>query len=112
VVLEHASISRQHAALCYNLDRGVWQVLDLGTTHGTFVDSRPVVKVRLASPFRKYLFNIAIPHLGLTNGSVWVGDGATVVPHPETLSGMGLDASPSSTDSHYGTGMGLVRPAP
>eukprot|EP00884_Botryococcus_braunii_P006625 jgi/Botrbrau1/15964/Bobra.0294s0002.1 len=44
VVLEHASISRQHAALCYNVDRDVWQVLDLGATHGTFVDSRPVVR--------------------------------------------------------------------
>lgn len=45
VVLEHQSISRQHAALCYNVDRGIWQVLDLGATHGTFVDGRPVVKV-------------------------------------------------------------------
>jgi hypothetical protein len=44
---------------------------------------------------------------------VWVGDGATGVPDPKTLSGMGLDPSPLKTDGQYiyGTGMGLA-PSP
>jgi hypothetical protein len=33
--------------------------------------------------------------LGLRNGSVWVGDGATSIPDPRIPSGMGLDPSPS-----------------
>jgi hypothetical protein len=44
--------------------------------------------------------------LGLRNG--WVGDRVTGIPDPMTLSGMGLDPSPSNTDSQYGTGMGLA----
>jgi hypothetical protein len=36
--------------------------------------------------------------LGLRNGSVWVVAGATGIPDPRTLSGTGLDASPSVTD--------------
>jgi hypothetical protein len=44
----------------------------------------------------------------IRNGLVWVGDGATGIPDPRPLSGMGLDPSPSNIDGQNGTGMGLV----
>ncbi len=46
VVLDHPSISRLHAAVCYEGRAHAWRVLDLGSAHGTFVDGRPVGKAR------------------------------------------------------------------
>ncbi len=47
VVLDHPSLSRQHAAVCYNRLRREWVVLDLDSAHGTQADGRPAAKVRL-----------------------------------------------------------------
>ncbi|KXZ53238.1 hypothetical protein GPECTOR_7g1132 [Gonium pectorale] len=44
VVLDHPSISRQHATLAYHPGRGAWLVTDLGSTHGTFVGERRLAK--------------------------------------------------------------------
>eukprot|EP00775_Hariotina_reticulata_P011872 gene11872-12016_t len=48
VVLDHASISRQHAALCFQTQepqQGLQAILmDLGSAHGTFVDGARLVK--------------------------------------------------------------------
>ncbi|KAK9810075.1 hypothetical protein WJX72_004390 [[Myrmecia] bisecta] len=45
MVLEHQSVSRQHAAVCYHSMTGKWVVIDLGSVHGTWVDGKPVSKV-------------------------------------------------------------------
>lgn len=47
VVLEHVSMSGSHATI-RNLD-GAFQLTDLGSTNGTFVDGSPVQEVTLAS---------------------------------------------------------------
>ena len=47
VVLDHASISRQHATLCYQVDGNKWLVTDQGSAHGTFVNGKQVLKVKL-----------------------------------------------------------------
>eukprot|EP00877_Chromochloris_zofingiensis_P003111 jgi/Chrzof1/12800/Cz07g07300.t1 len=56
VILEHASISRHHAAICFQASTGTnssstssstsraCMVLDLGSAHGTFLDGRRVAK--------------------------------------------------------------------
>lgn len=43
VPLDHASCSRQHAALCHHTDGRVF-LIDLGSTHGTFLDGSMVAK--------------------------------------------------------------------
>lgn len=45
VVCDHGSLSRQHAQLCYKPATRQWLVMDLGSTHGTFVDGQRVTKV-------------------------------------------------------------------
>jgi pSer/pThr/pTyr-binding forkhead associated (FHA) protein len=47
VVLDHPSISRQHAAVCYQRGTARWALLDLHSVHGTTLDGRPVSKVRV-----------------------------------------------------------------
>ena len=47
MVLDHPSLSRQHAAVCFERAGQRWMLLDLNSAHGTFVDGRPVSK---ASP--------------------------------------------------------------
>ncbi|GAB4815038.1 hypothetical protein N2152v2_002084 [Parachlorella kessleri] len=42
VVLDHASISRNHAALCYHPASRCMTLLDLGSVHGTWADGQPV----------------------------------------------------------------------
>ncbi|CAD7704827.1 unnamed protein product [Ostreobium quekettii] len=42
VVLEHQSISRQHAAICFRGADQQWVLLDLGSVHGTFSNGRRV----------------------------------------------------------------------
>ncbi|DBA67149.1 TPA: hypothetical protein ACH3X2_001469 [Trebouxia sp. C0005] len=44
VVLDHASVSRQHAILCYQTDSNKWVLVDQGSAHGTSVNGRPTVK--------------------------------------------------------------------
>ena len=45
VLLDHESVSRRHAALCFQGMTGKCMVLDLNSAHGTFVDGRRVDKV-------------------------------------------------------------------
>ena len=45
VVLDHPSISRQHAAVCYQRSSGAWMLLDLDSAHGTFLGDAQVSKV-------------------------------------------------------------------
>lgn len=47
MVLDHPSISRMHAAICYEGLTGAWRVVDLDSAHGTFVDGRAVDKACL-----------------------------------------------------------------
>jgi len=53
VVLDHASISRQHAALCFQAKQpphGLQAVvMDLGSAHGTFVQGARLAKVSSSS---------------------------------------------------------------
>ncbi|KAK9805903.1 hypothetical protein WJX73_003458 [Symbiochloris irregularis] len=44
IVCEHGSLSRQHAQLCYKPATRQWLVVDLGSTHGTFVDGKRIPK--------------------------------------------------------------------
>ncbi|EFJ42553.1 hypothetical protein VOLCADRAFT_121513 [Volvox carteri f. nagariensis] len=44
VVLDHPSISRQHATAAFHGARGTWLVTDMGSTHGTFVGGRQLAK--------------------------------------------------------------------
>jgi len=44
VVLDHPSLSRQHAAVCYQMDKQRWAVIDLDSAHGTTINGRPVPK--------------------------------------------------------------------
>lgn len=46
--LDHASISRAHAELSEH--GGAWQLRDLGSKNGTFVDGTPVAQARLDHP--------------------------------------------------------------
>ena len=48
VVLDHPSLSRQHAAVCYNRLSREWVVLDLDSAHGTKADGRPAPKVSIS----------------------------------------------------------------
>jgi hypothetical protein len=41
VLLDHGSISRQHAAVCYNPATSTFSLLDLGSVHGTWADGQP-----------------------------------------------------------------------
>lgn len=45
VVLDHPSISRQHATAAWDGGAGCWRVTDLGSTHGTFVGDKQLAKV-------------------------------------------------------------------
>lgn len=45
VTLDHQSLSRQHAAICYHKSIARWLVMDLNSTHGTLCDGKPVPKV-------------------------------------------------------------------
>ena len=45
VVLDHPSLSRQHAIVCYNRLSREWVVLDLNSAHGTKADGKPAGKV-------------------------------------------------------------------
>lgn len=47
VVLDHASVSRQHAILCYQTDSNKWVIVDQGSAHGTSVNGKPTVKVKI-----------------------------------------------------------------
>ena len=47
VQLEHASISRFHAMVCFRATDGAVCVVDLGSAHGTFVAGRPCKRVRV-----------------------------------------------------------------
>ena len=47
VVLDHASTSRQHATVCYRPDSSKWFVTDQGSAHGTFVNGKQAVKVKV-----------------------------------------------------------------
>lgn len=68
VVLNHPSISRRHAAMAHDAD-GVLYVIDLGSTHGTFLDGtrlraqkRTCVQqgstVRFGASTRKYVVDV------------------------------------------------------
>lgn len=46
VVMEHASSSRSHAALCFHGASGKVMVLDLNSAHGTFVNAQRLPPVR------------------------------------------------------------------
>lgn len=47
VILDHQSISRQHASICYHKMTAKWLVLDLNSVHGTTCDDKAVPKVPL-----------------------------------------------------------------
>jgi len=44
VVLDHQSLSRLHAAVCYQRMTGRWMVQELGSVHGTTCNGKPVSK--------------------------------------------------------------------
>ena len=44
--LEHASISRFHAMVCFRATDGAVCVMDMGSAHGSFVNGRPCKRVR------------------------------------------------------------------
>ena len=46
-MLDHASVSRQHAILCYQTDSNKWVIVDQGSAHGTSVNGRSIVKVNM-----------------------------------------------------------------
>ncbi|KAG2486511.1 hypothetical protein HYH03_014813 [Edaphochlamys debaryana] len=84
VVLDHPSISRQHAALAFSGTRGVWLVTDLGSTHGTFVgeqqlkkndptELQPGAELRFAASTRRYRLPPA--PAGAGSGSAGAGAG-------------------------------------
>lgn len=39
---EHASISRQHAAICYNPQRKSFYLIDLKSFHGSFINGKQI----------------------------------------------------------------------
>ena len=52
-VLDHPSISGLHAAVCYEGRTGAWHIVDLGSTHGTFIDEHALAKVHLQHVYAK-----------------------------------------------------------
>jgi hypothetical protein len=56
------------------------------------------------------VIKVFLQRLGLRNGSIWIGDGATGIPDPRTLSGMGLD--PSCPILAVGIGQRCQKPHP
>jgi len=40
IITQHISISRQHAAICYNSDRKAYYLIDLKSFHGTFINGK------------------------------------------------------------------------
>ncbi|GLI61288.1 hypothetical protein VaNZ11_003639 [Volvox africanus] len=94
VVLDHPSISRQHATAAFHGARGTWMITDLGSTHGTFLGDRqlakndptelvPGVELRFAASTRRYKLPPAPPGPQSRNAAVNAG-GVAAAPGSES----------------------------
>ena len=54
-MLDHPSLSRHHAAVCYNRLSRAWVVLDLDSAHGTRADGKQAPKVSSGSALASLL---------------------------------------------------------
>ncbi|KAK9825585.1 hypothetical protein WJX74_007760 [Apatococcus lobatus] len=117
VVLDHPSVSRHHAAICYQSLTGRWMVLDLGSVHKTFVDNQPLEKgtpvelrsgriLRFAASTRQYRLgksgSLATPS-GTLAQSAPASDGFAAPPPPKRQRSDPTAAGPSGASSQDGS---------
>lgn len=71
VQLEHASISRHHALLCFKAGSGTVCVMDLGSAHGTYVAGKRCQRVRALAPMLEDFMYLCVNYVSWTTLS-WV----------------------------------------
>ncbi|KAG2430609.1 hypothetical protein HXX76_010127 [Chlamydomonas incerta] len=116
VVLDHPSISRQHATAAWHPARGAWLLTDLGSTHGTWVGETrlgkneptelvPGVEVRFAASTRRYKL---APLASKAGGTATEPAAAALVASGRA----GAEDPGTGSASESGSGSGLMLPPP
>ncbi|HEX9699596.1 MAG TPA: adenylate/guanylate cyclase domain-containing protein [Acidobacteriota bacterium] len=86
VVLTATAVSRRHAAM--ELSGGVWQVSDLASLNGVFVNGQRITTRALQDNDRIKIGSVDLTYRLLAAGETWVGDTRVVV-KPSAGSGLG-----------------------
>ena len=80
IVILDAVVSSEHLELRRTGDE--WEIVDLGSTHGTFIDGLPITSVRVGTA-RTLQLGYGGPEVRLTVPDVVARDSTLKVPHPD-----------------------------